>query len=76
LLEYTMKKQLVIAAGLLLTLGTAFSDTARNEAPAATPAASVDVASVDISSRATAKVVSMWMDHAKSGGSTRLARPL
>ena len=32
-----MKKQLAIAAGVLLTLGTAFSDTVRNEAPAATP---------------------------------------
>ena len=28
-----MKKQLAIAAGVLLTLGTAFSDTVRNEAP-------------------------------------------
>ena len=30
----------------------------------------------DVSSRAAAQVVSMWKDHAKSAGSTRLARPL
>ena len=71
-----MKKQLAIAAGMLLTLGTAFSDTVRNEAPAATAAVSVEFASADVSSRATAQVVSMWKDHAKSGASTYLARPL
>jgi hypothetical protein len=71
-----MKKQLAIAAGMLLTLGTAFSDTVRNEAPDATAAVSVEFASADVSSRAAAQVVSMWKDHAKSSGSTRLARPL
>ena len=71
-----MKKQLAIAAGVLLTLGTAFSDTVRNEAPNATSTASVEFASADAGSRATAQVVSMWKAHAKSGASTHLARPL
>jgi hypothetical protein len=71
-----MKKQLAIAAGVLLTLGTAFSDTVRNEAPTATSTASVEFASAVVTTRATAQVVSMWKDHAKSGASTHLARPL
>ena len=71
-----MKKQLAIAAGVFLTLGTAFSDPVRNEAPAASLAASVDFTPADASSRGTTQVVSTWKDQAKSGGPTRLARPL
>jgi hypothetical protein len=76
LLENSMKKQFAIAAGLLLTLATAFSDTVRTQTPSATPAASVEVASADINARASAQVVSMWKDYAKPGGSRHFARPL
>ncbi|MGH8176729.1 MAG: hypothetical protein ACREV5_10755 [Steroidobacter sp.] len=71
-----MKKQLAIAAGVLLTLGTAFSATVLTDARAATPASSVESASADVSSRATEQVVSMWNHRAESIGSTHLARPL
>lgn len=67
-----MKKHLTIAAGVLLSLGTAFATNLRTDAPAA----SVQSASADVSSRATVQVVSMWKDHAKTIGSTHLARPL
>ena len=70
----TMKKQLVIAAAALLTLGTAFSDTIRNEAMA--PASASVGSAVDVSSRATAQVVTMWKEQAKSNSSTHLSRPL
>ena len=70
-----MKTQLAIVAGVLLSLGTAFSET-RTEAPTAQQPAVLQSASADVSSRATAQVVSLWKDHSKSIGSTHLARPL
>jgi hypothetical protein len=68
-----MKKHLIVAAGVLLTLGTAFAATAVRTAGSAVIAPAVDS---DTSAQATEQVLSMWQSHAKPPTSTHLARPL
>ena len=70
-----MKKQLAIAVGVLLTLGTAVSATLNDYSNPA-PAMTVESAALEMSSKQSAQVVAMWNTHASSSGSVPLARPL
>jgi hypothetical protein len=69
-----MKKQLGIAVGVLLTLGTAVSATL-NDYPEL-PKATVESAALQMDSKQSAQVVTMWSVYASSSGSVHLARPL
>jgi len=70
-----MKKQLAIAVGVLLTLGTAVSATLNNS-PAPADSAMTVQSSLEMNSKQSAQVVAMWNVHAGSSGSVPLARPL
>jgi len=70
-----MKKQLAIAAGVLLTLGTAVSATL-NDYAQATSAAIAGPAAIELDSKQSAQVVALWNTHASSSGSVPLPRPL
>jgi hypothetical protein len=69
-----MTKQIAVVATLLLTLGVSFAETVRVDANAKAPTGAIE--SVDISSRATVQVASLWAEHEKVNSPTRLARPL
>jgi hypothetical protein len=69
-----MKKQLAIAAGVLLTLGTAVSATLNDYAEPAKSVITVEPVALD--SKQSAQIVAMWNTHASSSGSVPLARPL
>jgi len=71
-----MKKQLAIAAGVLLTLGTAVSATLSGETQGAKAAAVVESASTQMGSKESAQILALWKTHANSSGSIPLARPL
>lgn len=71
-----MKKQLVIGAGVLLSLGTAMSATVGDASQFARPATIVDSTSTQLGSKETAQIVALWKTHASSSGSIPLARPL
>jgi hypothetical protein len=66
-----MKKQLAIAAGVLLTLGTAVAATQSLK-----PIATVEPAAVSMDSKQSAQVLALWKTQATSSGSVPLARPL
>jgi hypothetical protein len=70
-----MKKQLAIAAGVLLTLGTAVSATLNDYAQPIS-AATFDSAVVQLDSKQSAQIVALWNTHASSSGSVPLQRPL
>lgn len=69
-----MKKQLAIAASVLLTLSTAVATTL-NDGSATKPAATVEVAT-QVVSKESAQAVLLFKAHASSSGSVPLARPL
>ncbi|HEY7641347.1 MAG TPA: hypothetical protein VH814_16580 [Steroidobacteraceae bacterium] len=69
-----MKKQLAIAASVLLTLSTAVATTL-NDGSAAKPAATIEVAT-QVVSKESAQAVLLVKAHASSSGSVPLARPL
>jgi hypothetical protein len=71
-----MKKQLIVAAGVLLSLGTAMSATLGDSSQVAKQVAVVDTASTQMGSKETAQIVALWKTHASSSGSIPLARPL
>ena len=71
-----MKKQLAIAVGVLLTIGTAVSASLNDEADLSTPAATIESASIEVDSKQSAQIVALWNTHASSSGSVPLARPL
>jgi hypothetical protein len=71
-----MKKQLAIAAGILLTLGTAVATTLNGEAQPVEPLATLESAAISMDSRQSAQVLVLWTTHASSSGSVPLARPL
>jgi hypothetical protein len=71
-----MKKQLAIALGVLLTIGTAVSASLNEEAESTTPAATIESAPVNLDSKRSAQIVALWNNHASSSGSVPLARPL
>jgi hypothetical protein len=68
-----MKKQLVIAASVLLTLSTAVATTL-NDGSTTKPAATVEV--TQVASKESAQAVLLFKAHASSSGSVPLARPL
>ena len=71
-----MKKQLAIAAGVLLTLGTAVATTLNGEAQSMKPVATVESAAISMDAKQSAQVLALWKTHANSSGSVPLARPL
>jgi hypothetical protein len=73
-----MKKQLILAIGALLVLGTAVATNRDEDGTHAAVAAATTqtVASTELSPQAAARVVSLWKDHANTAASTPLARPL
>ena len=71
-----MKKQLAIAAGVLLTLGTAVSATLNDYSEPATSMTTVESAALEVTSKQSAQIVAMWNTHATSSGSVPVARPL
>lgn len=71
-----MKKQLTIALGVLLTIGTAVSASLNDQAELTTPAAMIEPASIEMDSEQSARIVALWNNHASSSGSVPLARPL
>jgi hypothetical protein len=68
-----MKKQLAIAAGVLLTLGTAVATTLNGEAQSIKP---IESAAISMDAKQSAQVLALWKTHANSSGSVPLARPL
>ena len=71
-----MKKQLAIAVGVLLTLGTAVATTLNGEAQPAKSAAIVESAAISMDAKQSAQVLALLKTHANSSGSIPLARPL
>jgi hypothetical protein len=71
-----MKKQLVMAAGILLTLGTAVSATKSVETDTVKTTTVVDSATRSVDSTQSAQIVALWKTHASSPASVPLARPL
>jgi hypothetical protein len=71
-----MKKQLAIAAGVLLTIGTAVATTLNGEPQSAKPAATVESAAISMDTKQSTQVLALWKTQASSAGSIPLARPL
>jgi hypothetical protein len=71
-----MKKQLAVALGVLLTIGTAVSASLNDEADLTMPAATIESATVEMDAKQSAQIVALWINHAGSSGSVPLARPL
>ena len=71
-----MKKQLAIAAGALLTLGTAVSASLNDYSQPTESVTSVQSTAIRLDSRQSAQIVALWDGHASSSGSVPLARPL
>ena len=71
-----MKKQLAVALGVLLTLGTAVSASLNDYAKPTNTVATMQSTALEMDSKQSAQVVAMWNSHASSAGSVPLARPL
>jgi hypothetical protein len=71
-----MKKQLTIAVGVLLTLGTAVSATLNDYSEPAKSVTDAQPAALEMDSKQSAQIVAVWNTHASSSGSVPLARPL
>lgn len=71
-----MKRQLVIAAGALLTIGTAVSASLNDYPQPTQSVATTEPAAIQLDSKQSAQIVAMWSTHASSSGSVPLARPL
>ncbi len=71
-----MKKQVAIAVGVLLTLGTAVSATLNDNAQASKPIATVESATTQLGAKQSVQILALWKTHANSSGSIPLARPL
>jgi hypothetical protein len=70
-----MKKQLAIAVGVLVTLGTAVSASLNDYTQSTTPA-TIESVVPQLDSKQSAQIVALWNTHAGSSGSVPLARPL
>jgi hypothetical protein len=70
-----MKKQLAIAVGVLLTLGTAVSATL-NDYAQPTLATTDESPAIQLDWKQSAQVVALWNTHASSSGAVPLHRPL
>ena len=71
-----MKKQLAIAVGVMLTLGTAVSASLNDYGQAANSVTPVESVAPQLDSKQSAQIVALWNSHAISSGSVPLARPL
>jgi hypothetical protein len=71
-----MKKQLIVAAGVLLSLGTAMSATLGDASQGTKLVPVIDASSTQLGSKETVQIVALWKTHASSSGSIPLARPL
>lgn len=71
-----MKKQFVIAVGVLLSLGTAVSATLNEGSQTTKPGLTVEAMAPQMGSKQSAQIVALWNAHASSSGSVPLARPL
>jgi 4-hydroxybenzoate polyprenyltransferase len=71
-----MKKQIAIAVGVLLTLGTAVSATLNAEAQSMKPIATVETTAYSMDTKQSAQILALWKTHATTSGSVPLARPL
>jgi hypothetical protein len=71
-----MKKHIAIAAGVLLTIGTAVAATFNGEAQATKPVGTVESATISMDAKQSAQILALWKTHANSSGSVPLARPL
>lgn len=71
-----MKKQIAIAVGVLLTLGTAVATTLNDEAQATKPVVTIESSSAQTGAKQSAQILALWKTHASSSGSVPLARPL
>ena len=71
-----MKKQLAIAAGALLTIGTAVAASLNSHAQSAQSMSTVESSAIQLDSKQSSQIVAMWSTHATSSGSVPLARPL
>jgi hypothetical protein len=71
-----MKKQLAVAAGVLLTLGTAVSASLNDYAQPTNSVTTAESATIQLDSRQSAQIVALWNTHSSSSGSVPLARPL
>jgi hypothetical protein len=71
-----MKKQLAIAAGVLMTLGTAVSASLNDYADSTKSATSLESNALEMDSNQSAQIVAMWSSYASSSGIDPMARPL
>lgn len=71
-----MKKQLAIALGVLLALGTAVSASLNDQAESTAPTSAIESAPIEMDSKQSARIVALWNSHTSSSGSVPLARPL
>lgn len=71
-----MKKQLAIAAGVLLSLGTAVSAGLNDYSQRTGSVDAVTSVASQLDSKQSAQIVALWNSHAGSSGSVPLARPL
>jgi hypothetical protein len=71
-----MKKQLAIAAGVLMTLGTAVSASLNDYVQPTKSAMNAESTVLEMDSKQSAQIVALWNSHANSSGSVPLARPL
>lgn len=71
-----MKRQLAIAVGILVTLGTAVSATL-NDQEQTKQSTSLEATTVpSVGAQQSAQILALWKTHANSSGSVPLARPL
>ena len=71
-----MKKQLAIAAGVLMTLGTAVSASLNDYADSTKSATSLESSAPEMDSNQSAQIVAIWNSYASSSVSAPMARPL
>jgi hypothetical protein len=71
-----MNKHLAIAAGVLLTIGTAVATTQNGEPQSMKPVTTVEAAAISMDAKQSVQVLALWKTHATSSGSVPLARPL
>lgn len=71
-----MKMHLAVAAGVLLTLGTAVAATFGDEAQTTKPVAIAEATVAQMGAKQSAQIVALWKTHATSSASVPLARPL
>jgi hypothetical protein len=70
-----MKKQLAVAVGTLLALGTAVSASLNDYGQPTVSATAGEASAIQLDSKQSAQIVAMWDAHSNSSGSVPLPRP-